>query len=96
MPKDRLASDFKEEVFARLSRFVEVAKDYDITLCHENEKGIYGDTADRCLELMQEFYGENFKAIFDPANFVQAGEDTKRASQVCDAFSLCIKLENFA
>ena len=49
---------------------------------YKNEKDIYGDTADRCLELMQEFYGENFKAIFDPANFVQAGEDTKRAYEM--------------
>lgn len=77
MPKDRLASDFKEEVFARLSRFVEVAKDYDITLCHENEKGIYGDVPERCLEIHKQF--PEIKAVFDPANFVQCGVDTLEA-----------------
>lgn len=69
----------REEVFRCVKILVEYAKKEDVILLHENEKHIYGDTADRCLELMKEFYGPNFKAIFDPANFVQSGEDTKRA-----------------
>ena len=69
----------RAEVFRRMRIMIDYAKEQDVILLHENEKHIYGDTADRCLELMQEFYGENFKAIFDPANFVQSGEDTKRA-----------------
>ena len=72
----------RAEVFRRMKIMIDYAKDQDVILLHENEKDIYGDTADRCLELMQEFYGENFKAIFDPANFVQAGEDTKRAYEM--------------
>lgn len=67
------------EVFRRMKIMVDYAKEQDVILLHENEKDIYGDTADRCLELMKEFYGANFKAIFDPANFVQCKEDTKRA-----------------
>lgn len=70
------------EVFKRMRIMVDYARDQDVILLHENEKDIYGDTADRCLELMKEFYGPNFKAIFDPANFVQAGEDTKNAYDV--------------
>lgn len=77
VPKDRAASDFKEEVFARLGQFVEEAKNYDITLCHENEKGIYGDVAERCLEIHRQF--PEIKAIFDPANFVQCNVDTLKA-----------------
>jgi len=72
----------RAEVFRRLKIMVEYAKEQDIILLHENEKDIYGDTADRCLELMNEFYGPNFKAIFDPANFVQCGEDTKKAYEL--------------
>ena len=48
-------------------------------LLHENEKGIYGDTAARCADIMRELYSDSFKAVFDPANFVQCGEDTKNA-----------------
>ncbi|MBQ8802216.1 MAG: sugar phosphate isomerase/epimerase [Tyzzerella sp.] len=69
----------RTEVFRRMKIMIDYAKEEDVILLHENEKHIYGDTADRCLELMKEFYGPNFKAIFDPANFVQSDEDTKRA-----------------
>lgn len=69
----------REEVFRRLKLMVDYAKEREVVLLHENEKGIYGDTADRCLEIMQEFAGPNFMAVFDPANFVQVGEDTKSA-----------------
>ena len=77
MPKDRPESAFKEEVFARLERFVKAAKDYDIALCHENEKGIFGDVPERCLEIHKQF--PEIKAVFDPANFVQCGVDTVKA-----------------
>ena len=76
------AEEERLEVFKRMRIMIDYAKEQDVILLHENEKDIYGDTAERCLELMQEFYGPNFKAIFDPANFVQAGEDTKNAYDV--------------
>ena len=69
----------RSEVFTRIQKMLDYAKANDVILLHENEKGIYGDTADRCLDLMENFYCENFKAVFDPANFVQCGQDTKKA-----------------
>ncbi len=72
----------REEVFRRMKAMVELAKEENVVLLHENEKDIYGDIADRCLELLQEFGCENFAAVFDPANFVQCGEDTKRAYEL--------------
>lgn len=73
VPKEN-PQDYKEKVIERLSAFCEAAKDSGITLCHENEKGIYGDTADRCLEIHKAL--PELKCIFDPANFVQCGQDT--------------------
>lgn len=72
----------RAEVFRRLKVMKDYAVEQDVILLHENEKDIYGDTADRCLDIMKEFYGPNFKAIFDPANFVQSKEDTKRAYEM--------------
>lgn len=72
----------RKEVFRRLKVMADYAVEEDVILLHENEKDIYGDTADRCLEIMKEFYGPHFKAIFDPANFVQCKEDTKRAYEM--------------
>lgn len=67
-----------EEVKERLSAFLEEAGRAGITLCHENEKGIYGERAADCFDLHEALPG--LKAVFDPANYIQAGEDTVRAA----------------
>ncbi len=67
----------KAEVISRLKQLVAAAEGTGITLCHENEKGIYGSTAAHCLELFQAI--PQLKGIFDPANFVQCEEDTLEA-----------------
>ena len=55
-----------------LRRAAAFAHDEDVTLLHENEKGIFGDTPERCLELVAAS-GNTLRLIFDPANFVQCG-----------------------
>lgn len=69
--------DSRRKVVDRLGQLLEVSHGSGIALCHENEKGIYGDIADRCLEIHQAL--PELKGVFDPANFVQCGEDTLRA-----------------
>jgi sugar phosphate isomerase/epimerase len=61
---------------SRWQQFIEAARSSGLTLLHENEKGIYGDIADRCLDLLDSLNCPYVKAIFDPANFVQCGEET--------------------
>ena len=70
------------EVIKRLHTLLDYAKENGGVLLHENEKDIYGETIDTCLELMKELSCDNFKAVFDPANFVQAGQDTKKAYEL--------------
>ena len=67
---------WRDAVMERLSRFVELAQGSGVTLCHENEKGIFGDTAARCAEIHRML--PEIRAVFDPANFVQCGEDTEK------------------
>ena len=69
----------RAEVLRRLKAMIEYAKENDVVLLHENEKDIYGDIAERCKDLMKELYCDNFKAVFDPANFVQCDTDTRLA-----------------
>ena len=69
--------EYRETVIDRLGRYLEAARGSGIRLCHENEKGIYGDTAARCLELLRAL--PELRAVYDPANFVQCGEDTVAA-----------------
>lgn len=70
------------EVIKRFHTLLDYAKENGVVLLHENEKDIYGETIDTCLELMKELSCDNFKAVFDPANFVQAGQDTKKAYEL--------------
>ncbi len=76
----------REEVICRLRRMTAYAGERDVVLLHENEKGIYGDTAERCADLMRELGCRHFQAVFDPANFVQCGQDTKEAYEALRNF----------
>lgn len=64
---------YQDEVIRRLKEFVKLAEAQGVILLHENEKEIYGDTADHCLDLFQAIVSPNFRMTFDPANFVQCG-----------------------
>ncbi len=70
-------ADSISPVLSRLEKFIEAAKGSGITLCHENEKAIYGDTAPKCLEIHKAL--PELKAVFDPANFIQCGQNVKDA-----------------
>lgn len=77
IPQEDTYDKYKDAVMQRLEQFIKAAKGSDVILCHENEKDIYGDIASRCLEIHKAF--PEIKAIFDPANFIQCGQDTKEA-----------------
>ena len=63
-----------DEICRRLDDMIAVAKGSGVELCHENEKGIYGDVAERCFKLHAALPA--LRGVFDPANFVQCDEDT--------------------
>ena len=73
MPKDEDPAQYREEVIRRLDIMLEAAEREGIKLCHENEKGIYGDTGERCLDLMDAL-GDRMGLVFDPANYIQCKE----------------------
>lgn len=74
IPKGMEPASCRETVLRRMEDFVALARPHGVTACHENEKGIYGDMAARCLELHRNVPG--LAAVFDPANFIQCGQDT--------------------
>ena len=77
IPAGKDPAIFRNQVMDRLHRMVEVSAGSGIALCHENEKGIYGDVATRCLDVLTEV--PELHGVFDPANFVQCGQDTLEA-----------------
>lgn len=63
----------REEVLRRMRALAEVAEQADVILLHENEKEIYGDTPDRCVDIIESVGSPNMRAAWDAANFVQVG-----------------------
>lgn len=79
IPQGQEPALFAGPVMDRLAAMREEAERWNAVLLHENEKGIFGDTAPRCLELMQALAGEHFQAVFDFANFVEVGQPVPQA-----------------
>ena len=74
LPEHQDPVQYRQQVLDRMGEMLRVASGSGVTLCHENEKGIYGDNAVRCRDLLDVF--PELAGIFDPANFVQCGQDT--------------------
>lgn len=77
IPEGKDADEFRDIVLKKVKEFVAIAAKYDVVLIHENEKEIYGDIKERCSILFEEIQDEHWKAVFDFANFVQCGQNTK-------------------
>lgn len=74
MPAGKDPADYRGKVLEQLGEMLRVGEGSGVLYCHENEKGIYGDNAARCAELYRQF--PDLRGVFDPANFVQCGQET--------------------
>lgn len=73
IPKGEDANNYKDEVFNRLETMLDIAQKEGVFCCHENEKEIFGDIKDRALLLHKSL--DRLKGIFDPANYIQCGQN---------------------
>ena len=77
LPAGEDPARYRDAVMERLRAMAQACEGSGVTLCHENEKGIYGDVASRCLDIHESVPA--LAGIFDPANFIQCGQDTAEA-----------------
>ncbi len=77
-PAGMRIADCREDVLTQMGRLLDLAEPYSVTLCHENEAGIYGESPENCLDLLQHF-GGRLKCVFDMGNFVLDGYDPMAA-----------------
>lgn len=70
--KDKSREECRDEVLDKLGKLIDLAKTFNVVLCHENEAEIYGESPDMCLDLMEVFHGD-LKCVFDMGNFVLGG-----------------------
>ncbi len=73
IPDGHDPAQYRDTVLHRMSEFARAAEATGITLVHENERRIYGDTDDRCLDILTSVNHPKLRSAFDPANFIQCG-----------------------
>ena len=72
MPDGKTPDDCEAEVIDAVGNLVKIASEYGVTLCHENEAKIYGESPEKCKKLLDTFGGK-LKCVFDMGNFVLDG-----------------------
>lgn len=72
LPKDCEPKDYRDQVISHLQKLIDLADEYEVVLCHENEAGIYGESPENCLDLLEHFGGK-LRCVFDMGNFVLDG-----------------------
>lgn len=72
-PSTSSAADVRDDVLHRMAALAALAERENVVLLHENEKGIYGDTPERCVDIIESVGSPSLRAAWDPANFVQVG-----------------------
>jgi sugar phosphate isomerase/epimerase len=72
--EDDADDEWRNEALKRLYIMTAHAREAGITLLHENEKGIYGDTIAHCVGIQNTINDPLLQAAFDPANFIQCGQ----------------------
>ena len=65
--------EIRDAVMERMRALAAEAEANGIVLLHENEKGIYGDTPERVLDIMETVASPALRVAWDNANFVQVG-----------------------
>jgi len=81
-PEGKNIDDYRDQVMERMAAKVDVVKDVDVTMVHENEAHIYGHTAENCVDLIEAIGSEKLRLAYDPANFVW-GEKITNNVEVC-------------
>ncbi len=63
----------RDTVLREFEHFAAEAGRADVRLLLENERGIYADVPERCLDIAQAVGSPHVRLLFDPANFIQCG-----------------------
>jgi sugar phosphate isomerase/epimerase len=69
-PEGGNIDDYRDEVIERMGKKVELLDGSDVVMVHENETGIYGYSAEHCVDIAKTIDSPKLRLAYDPANFV--------------------------
>ena len=78
LPDGKSREECKGQVYDELEKLVKLSEEYGVKLCHENEALIYGESPEKCLEIM-EYFGGRMACVLDMGNFVLDGYEPMNA-----------------
>ena len=79
LPPGEDPTTFRDETILRMGALAKRAEDRGLMLVLENEKGIYGDTAARVLDVLATVDSPALTHAFDPANYLEVGHPVTEA-----------------
>ena len=62
-------AESRSEVIEKLDMLLTAADSFNVTLCHENEAKIYGESPAHCYDILSHFNGR-LRQVFDMGNFL--------------------------
>ena len=62
--------EYRNDVLERMSRKVDLLEGTDTVMVHENETGIYGYSAENCVDIVRSIDSPKLRLAYDPGNFV--------------------------
>lgn len=65
---------FEKKVFSLTEKLLSAADSRGFTLCHENEKGIYGQSPE-AVKKLADYFGGKLRLVHDGGNFAFCGEE---------------------
>lgn len=92
-PKNTDVHAHRAAVLARLELLLELAEKRGLTLCHENEKAIYGEAPEDCLDLMKHFDGR-LKSVLDMGNFAFCQKDPMKGYEALAPYLAYIHIKD--
>lgn len=69
-PEGKKIEDYRGQVLERMAAQAELLNGSDVIMVHENEAGIYGHTAQNCVDIIEAVGSPKIRLVYDPANFV--------------------------
>lgn len=73
LPKGDDPKKWRKDVLSRMEQLAKMAQGSGATVVLENEEGLYGDTIDRCVDVIEHVKAPHLKLAFDPCNLVIIG-----------------------
>lgn len=78
---DKFRDGDYEIILERLGEMLDLADEYGVVLCHENEYRVWGESPETCLQLLEHF-GGRMKCVFDMGNYVLEHYDPVKAYEM--------------